>query len=97
MEKTIKVLCKTGKTKEGKAFTYYRAVRKDGKLVDCHFRKADEKGKPIILPTATCMMTIDSEYLSLNTTGEYPQLWVKGQPKYEDVTVTNSSNLADIF
>lgn len=97
MEKEIKLIARTGKTKEGKPFTSFNAVTKDGKLIRVHFRQKDEKGKPIIMPTSSCMMKIDSELLHLNKSGLYPQLWVQGQPEYVDFQVKANNNVEEVF
>ncbi len=97
MEKNIELVCCTGKTKENKAFTYFKAVQKDGKMVRVHFRQVDENKKPIIMPTASCMMKIDSTLLHYNTSKRYPELWVTGQPEYSDVVKASNKAVEDLF
>lgn len=97
MVKEIKIIAKTGKTKEGKPFTSFKAVQKDGKLVSLHFRQKDADGKNIIMPTASCTMKIDSNLLRMNTQKQYPELWVQGQPEYIDTPVTSNKVVEDLF
>lgn len=96
MVKEIKLIAKTGKTKEGKAFTSFKAVQKDGKLVNCHFRQKDKDKNAITMPSGSCIMKIDSEFLSYNTSKQYPELWVQGQPEYVNTPV-NSKLVDELF
>ena len=93
----IELIACTGKTKEGKAFTYFKAVRKDGKLVRVHFRQVDGNNKPIIMPVASCIMEIAKEDVDYNTSKKYPELWVRGQGKYEDKPKATNANIEEIF
>lgn len=95
MVKEIKLIARTGKTKEGKAFTSFKAVQKDGKLISVHFRRKDEDGKNIIMPSASCTMVIDSEFLKINKSKEYPELWVHAQPEYKETITENSTKAVD--
>lgn len=97
MEKEIKLIAKTLKTKEGKPFTSFSAVDKNGKLVRVHFRMKDADNKPIVMPTSTCLIKIDSDLLELNRSKQYPELWIKGQPVYEDVKVQNNKAVEEMF
>lgn len=97
MEKEIRLVARTGKSKDGKPFTSFSAVQKDGKLVRCHFKKKDEKGKPIVMPVGSCIMKIDTEFLQLNKSGLYPQLWILAQPEYLDLKVKNNTILDETF
>lgn len=93
--KEIKLIARTGKTKEGKPFTSFKAVQKDGKLIGVHFRKQDSEGKAIIMPSASCTMVIDSEALKINKSKQYPELWVHEQPEYQETTNENSSKAVE--
>ena len=95
MVKEIKLIARTGKTKDGKPFTSFKAVQKDGKLMGVHFRKKDEDGKNIIMPSSSCTMVIDSEFLKINRSKEYPELWVHGQPQYKESVNENTTKLVD--
>lgn len=97
MTKEIKIIAQTKKTKEGKAFTTFKAVQKDGKLVTCKFRQKDADNKAIVMPSSTCVMKIDSDLLQLNRSKEYPELWVLGQGEYLDVKVLNNKAVEDMF
>lgn len=95
MVKEIKLIAKTFKTKEGKPFTSFKAVQKDGTLVDCKFRQKGSDNKPIVMPSASCIMVIDSEHLSFNRTKQYPVLWVREQPKEYKETTEGNTNVVD--
>lgn len=69
----VRVIAKACKTKDGKTFTAYRAVQKDGKLIDCHFRKVCG-----VLPEANFIMKAKKGDLKINKSYLYPRLWVKG-------------------
>lgn len=97
MVKEIKLIAKTGKTTEGKPFTSFKAVQKDGKLIGVHFKMKDEEGKNIVMPSASCTMVIDSELLHLNKSKQYPELWVTGQPEYKETTNNNSKAVDEMF
>ena len=95
MVKEIKLVARTGKTKEGKPFTSFKAVQKNGNLVGVHFKMKDEDGKNIVMPSASCTMVIDSEYLQFNTNKQYPELWVTAQPEYKETTNEGSSKAVE--
>ena len=95
MVKEIKLIARTGKTKDGKPFTSFKAVQKDGKLIGVHFRQKDEDGKNIVMPSASCTMVIDSELLHLNKSKQYAELWVQGQPEYKETTSENNSKAVE--
>lgn len=95
--KEIVLIGKTYKTKEGKAFTAFKAVTKEHKLIDCKFRQKDSNGKNIVMPSASCVMVIDASGLSLNRSGQYPVLWVREQPEYKDREITASKAVDETF
>lgn len=95
MVKEIKLIAKTGKTKEGKPFTSFKAVQKDGKLIGAHFKMKDEEGKNIVIPSASCTMVIDSELLHINKSKQYPELWVTGQGEYKETTNENNTKAVE--
>lgn len=96
MVKKIKIIVKKGlKTRDGREFTAYKAVRQDGTLVDCRFRRDIEA------PTENCIMIIDSgdkplrDYCNMDRTREYPVLWVAKQPSYEMITRREDDELEE--
>ena len=76
MEKQIKVIVKHLVAKKGanagNKFDAYRAVKSDGKLIDCRFRK-EVRG----IPVNNFIMTVDTADINVSHAREYPCLWVK--------------------
>ena len=56
----------------GRSFKAYKVVDKDGKFMDCKFRK-DCKN----IPTEPCIIVVDEEMANVDNTSRYPVLWVK--------------------
>lgn len=69
--KKIKIIVKNGKTRDGREFKYFRAVQKDGTLIDCRFRKEVDP------PEETCYIQAYSTDLNIDHKKEYPVLWVR--------------------
>ena len=71
--KTIKIIVKPMKTKEGREFMTYRAVTAHGRLITCKFTKLVSNP-----PQETCFITSQVCDLNLDESREHPVLWVKG-------------------
>lgn len=70
--RTIKVLVRHCKTKDGKKeFDSYRAVQKDGKLIDCRFQQCVTG-----IPKDHFIMKVDATKMNISRAYEYPRLWV---------------------
>lgn len=78
----IKVVVKEATTKDGKPFNTYKVVQKDGKLVDCRFRKEVRN-----LPTKTCVMVVEKENIHLDSKREYPCYWVKAIEELKEIEI----------
>lgn len=85
MKKTFKLIATTHSTDDGKTFIGYRAVRKDGTLIQCRFRKECNP------PTETSMITVDSDNMNVSHKKEYPILWVSEIDEVEPVRSAKSS------
>ena len=59
-------------TKDGKKFTAYKALTKDGKKIDCKFRQ-----DVTLLPKEPCTLIVDDEQCNVSTNRQYPVLWVQ--------------------
>ena len=59
-------------SKEGRKFTVYKSLTKDGKLIDTKFRKEVKD-----LPTGPCMLVVDSDQCNVTKNTQYPTLWIK--------------------
>lgn len=57
---------------EGKKFTTYKAIAKGGRLMDVRFTR-DCKNKP----TEKCEILVKPENANVDTTRQYPILWIK--------------------
>lgn len=91
--KKIKIIVGKQQTKDGaRTFATYKAVQKDGHLIDCKFRKEVEK-----LPTKSCYMYVYPENYNKQTNVEYPILWVKKVERYEDLVIKTETGDEDLF
>lgn len=70
--KEIKVVKVTPiETKDGKKFTAYKTVGKDGKLLDLRFRRDVTN-----TPTEPCVIVVADGNANVDTTRQYPVVWV---------------------
>lgn len=76
----IKVIAKQCKTREGKTFTAYNAVQKDGKLIDCRFRKCVQN-----IPESDFVMLVNSTEINIARNYEYPRLWVSAVLEFKPI------------
>lgn len=94
--RTIKVIVKQKKTKEGRVFNVYQAVTKNGRLIDCKFRKEVTE-----LPTTTSLVTCFESDMNVQRNTEYPCLWIKAVQAIQPVAASdqehNSGALTDYF
>lgn len=75
METTrIKVIVTEKATKEGRKFKTFKTFSKNGRATELKFRKEVEN-----LPTESCYITVNTDDVNLNTSGEYPVCWIRGQ------------------
>lgn len=87
--KKIEILKRTITTKEGKSFDAFKAVQKDGKLIDLKFKKEVKN-----LPSESCFMFVEKENLNVNRSGRYPVVWVAKVEKYEESkTIRDNSDI----
>ena len=75
MNKRIEVIVKTGlKTKDGREFTAYKAVKSDGKYLDLSFTRE----VPITsYPTEHCYINVDSSNISVDNNRKYPRCYIR--------------------
>lgn len=59
-------------TKDGKKFTAYKAIAKNGKRIDARFVRGCAN-----VPTEPCIISVLDENANVDLTREYPVLWVK--------------------
>ena len=91
----ITVLVEEKKTKEGRAFNTYKAVTKNGALVDLKFRREVKE-----LPTKKCIIVVHPDHINEARNTAYPTWWV-GQVEaiedYERNMEANRKRVAEVF
>lgn len=89
--KEIKIIKKTLATKDGKKFDVFKAVQKNGKLIDCKFTK-EVKEKP----SKSCTIKVDENYMNVDNSRLYACLWIK---KIEEIidNPTDNKGFNDFF
>ena len=94
--KKIKIKVEEKKTSDGKKFNTYKAVTKNGRLIDAKFRKEVKE-----LPTETCYAVIGVDNMNLDKNKEYPVLWISAVESYESLgevaSENNKKQLDDMF
>lgn len=66
---------------KGKKFDSYRAVQKDGKLIDCRFRQEVKD-----LPTEDCYIVVDVDNMNYDRSREFPRLWIHAIEEIKQLT-----------
>lgn len=79
--KKIKITVAEKTTADGKKFNTYKATTKNGRLIDCKFRKEVKN-----LPEKTCYAIINVDDMNVVRNTEFPVMWVKAVQSYEDLT-----------
>lgn len=91
MTKTFKVIeVKEIKTNDGKVFTAYKTLGKGGRKMDLRFQRTCK-----ILPTEPCNIIVNEEDCNVDTTRQYPILWVKEVVSCEPFE--RKTNVSDYF
>lgn len=70
--RTIKIIPREVTAKNGNKFTAYKAVKKDGGLIDAKFTKAVGD-----IPDDVCEITVKDGNYNIDKNREFPVLWVK--------------------
>lgn len=81
----MKIYVKEGTSKDGKKFTYFKTLDKNGKLVDVRFRQ-DVTNKPV----KTCNIVVLADDVNLDTKREYPCYWVKAIQEIREIEYTKN-------
>ena len=91
-ELKIKVIeVKPVELQDGKKFTAYKVLTKDGKKIDAKFRQEVKN-----LPTEPCYRVVDSDKCNVSANRQYPVLWVSEIKRLEEFdTATNSEKFFD--
>ena len=93
----IKVYVEEKTTQDGRKFTAYKTVTKNGRKITCKFRK-DVKD----LPTENALVTVSIDAMNMQKDSEYPTLWVSAIESWEPMTTTvdveaNRKAIREIF
>lgn len=75
------------KTKDGRSFNTYHTYSKNDRRTQVKFRKTVTN-----VPTKTCYITLNVDNMNLNTSGEYPVLWVSKIESVEDIATANTES-----
>lgn len=73
-------------TKDGKKFTAYKVLTKDGRIMDCKFTQEVTN-----LPTEPCIILVDSDKCNVSTNRQYPVLWVQEVKGIQEITKESNS------
>lgn len=77
-------------TKDGKKFKAYKTIGKGGRKMDVRFVRDCNN-----VPTEPCMVVVNEENSNVDTTRQYPILWIKNVERIEDFERKN--NTSDYF
>ena len=85
--KKLKIKVAQRKTADGRTFNTFKTFSKNGVGTEVKFRKAVKE-----LPEKDCYIVVDVDKAHLNTSGEYPVLWVEAIESIEDLATANAEN-----
>ena len=84
--KRVKIIVKQRKTSDGRTFNVYKAVTKNGVLIDCKFRKEVTN-----IPTVDSFITCNVSDMNMQKNSIYKVLWVSHILSVEPVTAAAAS------
>lgn len=94
--KKLKVRVTERTTKEGRKFNAYSTFSKNGRRTELKFTKGVKD-----VPTEDCYIEVAKTDMNLNTSGEYPVVWVKNVIAIEEIAEViaekNSQAIDDYF
>lgn len=92
----IKIKVTPKKTADGRTFNTFKTFSKNGRAIEVKFRKEVKN-----VPEKDCFIVANEDDLHLNTSGEYPVMWVQAIIDTEDLTTAsaeaNRKKLAEYF
>lgn len=77
-------------TKGGKKFKAYKTIGKGGRKMDARFVRDCNN-----VPTEPCVIVVNEENCNVDTTRQYPILWIKAVERIEGFERKN--NMSDYF
>ena len=91
MERKFKIIeVKEITTRDGKKFKAYKTIGKGGRKMDVRFVRDCNN-----VPTEPCVVVVNEENCNVDTTRQYPILWIKNVERIEDFERKN--NTSDYF
>lgn len=94
----IRIIAEERETKDGKKkFMSYKAVMKDGSLMDTRFTQAVKNA-----PESSCTIVVKPENANVDKNRLYPILWVKAIEEVKTIDTSefaeaNAEELAELF
>lgn len=94
----IRIIAEERETKDGKKkFMSYKAVMKDGSLMDTRFTQAVKNA-----PESSCTIVVKAENANIDKNRLYPILWVKAIEEIKVIDTTqfseaNAKELEELF
>lgn len=85
--KEIRLIANEVNGKDGKKWVAFKAVKKDGKLIDCRFRRDCN-----MIPTESCIIVVDVTKINIATNRLYPVLWVENILEIRSVKDNNTAD-----
>jgi len=82
--KVVELIAREGKTKEGKKFTFYKAVTSTGKLIDSRFVRTVKD-----VPTTNCFAFVEPNKMNIDSNRKYPILWIQEVDHFQVKLVNN--------
>lgn len=77
-------------TKDGKKFKAYKTIGRGGRKMDVRFVRDCNN-----VPTEPCVVVVNEENCNVDTTRQYPILWIKSVERIEGFERKN--NMSDYF
>ena len=77
-------------TKDGKKFNAYKTLANGGRKMDVRFQRTCKN-----VPTEPCVIVVKDENCNVDTTRQYPILWVKDVERIEEFVRKN--NVSEYF
>lgn len=82
----IKIIeVKSVETKDGKKFNAYKTVGKGGRKMDVRFVQGCQN-----VPTEPCLIVCEEDKCNVDTSRQYPILWVKNVERIEPIVRKNN-------
>ena len=97
--KRIKIVVREKMTSDGRKFKTYKAVSKNGALIDCKFRKE------VTPPTEDCYINVKVDNMNMQKNTAFKTLWVSAIESVEPIgggvtpeqAAKNAAEINDIF